>query len=103
MSLTLDLKIMLETVPMLIFGERVTESAIIHARRDIQLAASIPGSMIQQEIICPSKERTSFAQRWSNSYLFDCIFGHSKPRASTAHANAMAVKTTPTKGKAYIA
>jgi hypothetical protein len=27
---------MLETVPMLIFGEQVTESAIIHARRDME-------------------------------------------------------------------
>ena len=46
MSLTLDLKIMLETVPMLIFGERVTETAIIHARRDMQPAARIPDDMI---------------------------------------------------------
>ena len=46
----LDIKIMLATVPMLIFGERVAETAIIHARRDIQLAAKSPGGMIQQEI-----------------------------------------------------
>ena len=50
MSLTLDLKIMLATVPMLIFGERVTETAIIHARRDMQPAARNPDGMIQQEI-----------------------------------------------------
>jgi lipopolysaccharide/colanic/teichoic acid biosynthesis glycosyltransferase len=50
MSLTLDLKILLETVPMLIFGERVTETAIVHARRDMQLAAKIPDGMFQQEI-----------------------------------------------------
>jgi hypothetical protein len=49
-SLTLDIKILLETVPMLIFGERVEETAIIHARRDVQLAARIPDDMIQQEI-----------------------------------------------------
>ena len=50
MSLTLDLKIMLATVPMLIFGERVTETAIVHARRDMQPAAKIPSGMIQQQI-----------------------------------------------------
>ena len=50
MSLTLDLKILLETVPILIFGERVAETAIIHARREMQLAARIPSGMIQQEI-----------------------------------------------------
>ena len=50
MSFMLDLKILLETVPMLIFGERVTETAIIHARRDMQPAARIPDGMIQQEI-----------------------------------------------------
>jgi lipopolysaccharide/colanic/teichoic acid biosynthesis glycosyltransferase len=50
MSFMLDLKILLETVPMLIFGERVTETAIIHARRDVQQAARIPDGMIQQEI-----------------------------------------------------
>jgi hypothetical protein len=49
-SLTLDIKILLETVPMLIFGERVEETAIIHARQDIQLAARTPDGMIQQEI-----------------------------------------------------
>jgi lipopolysaccharide/colanic/teichoic acid biosynthesis glycosyltransferase len=38
LSLTLDLKIILKTVPILIFGERVTEAAVIHARRDMQLA-----------------------------------------------------------------
>jgi lipopolysaccharide/colanic/teichoic acid biosynthesis glycosyltransferase len=50
MSFTLDLRILLETVPMLIFGERVTETAIIHARRDMQPAARIPDGMMQQEI-----------------------------------------------------
>ena len=50
MSLALDVKILLGTVPMLIFGERVTETAIVHARRDMQLAHNVPGRMIQQEI-----------------------------------------------------
>jgi lipopolysaccharide/colanic/teichoic acid biosynthesis glycosyltransferase len=50
MSLALDVKILLGTVPMVIFGERVTETAIVHARRDMQLAHSVPGRMIQQEI-----------------------------------------------------
>src|SRR5262249_37753159 len=49
-SLTLDLKIMLETVPMLIFGEKITESAIVHARCDLQEVARIKGGMIEQEI-----------------------------------------------------
>jgi hypothetical protein len=43
MSLTLDLKIMLETVPILIFGEQV-------ARRDMQLPARILSGMVQREI-----------------------------------------------------
>jgi lipopolysaccharide/colanic/teichoic acid biosynthesis glycosyltransferase len=50
MSLALDLKILLGTVPMLIFGERATETAIVHARRDVQLAAGVPGRMRPQEI-----------------------------------------------------
>jgi lipopolysaccharide/colanic/teichoic acid biosynthesis glycosyltransferase len=45
LSLTLDLKILLKTVPILIFGERVTEAAVIHARRDMQLA-TVPGPSI---------------------------------------------------------
>jgi lipopolysaccharide/colanic/teichoic acid biosynthesis glycosyltransferase len=45
-SLTLDLKILWETVPVVIFGDRVAERAIHHARRDMQ-----PNGMIQQEII----------------------------------------------------
>jgi lipopolysaccharide/colanic/teichoic acid biosynthesis glycosyltransferase len=49
-SLTLDLKIMLETVPMLIFGEQLTESAVVHARRDMQQGARAVGGMIEQEI-----------------------------------------------------
>jgi lipopolysaccharide/colanic/teichoic acid biosynthesis glycosyltransferase len=49
-SLTLDFKILLETVPMLIFGERVTETAITHARCDMQLADSVPGRLVQHEI-----------------------------------------------------
>lgn len=49
MSATLDLKILLGTVPMLIFGEQVTEAAIVHAWRDMQ-PASVPGRAIQQEI-----------------------------------------------------
>jgi lipopolysaccharide/colanic/teichoic acid biosynthesis glycosyltransferase len=50
MSLTLDLKILLETVPLLIFGERIAETAIIHARREMQLAARVPRDMVEQEI-----------------------------------------------------
>ena len=38
MSLTLDLKILWGTVPILIFGERVTEPAIVHARREMKVA-----------------------------------------------------------------
>ena len=50
MSLALDVKILLGTVPVLIFGERVTETAIVHARRDMQLAHNVLGRMIRQEI-----------------------------------------------------
>jgi len=49
MSATLDLKILLGTVPTLIFGEQVTEAAIVHAWRDMQ-PASVPGRAIQQAI-----------------------------------------------------
>jgi lipopolysaccharide/colanic/teichoic acid biosynthesis glycosyltransferase len=35
-SLTLDLKIILNTVPVLIFGEPVTETAIVHAQHELQ-------------------------------------------------------------------
>ncbi len=70
MSLTLDLKIVLKTVPMLIFGERVTEEAIVHARREMQLAARASGDIINQRSVESAqyevaKERSSFAQRWS--------------------------------------
>ena len=41
MSLTLDIKIMLKTVPMLVLGEKGTERAIVHPRRETQLAARI--------------------------------------------------------------
>jgi lipopolysaccharide/colanic/teichoic acid biosynthesis glycosyltransferase len=50
MSLALDLKILLGTVPIVIFGERVAETTIAHARRDVQLADSLPISLIHQEI-----------------------------------------------------
>jgi lipopolysaccharide/colanic/teichoic acid biosynthesis glycosyltransferase len=40
MSLTLDLKIILNTVPVLIFGEPVTETAIVHAQHEMQLVKS---------------------------------------------------------------
>ena len=50
MSLVLDFKILSGTVPMVIFGERVAETTIAHARRDVQLADSVPGRLIQQEI-----------------------------------------------------
>jgi len=49
MSLALDLEIILGTVPMLIFGERVTEAAAGQAWRDAKLA-SAPNRAIQQEI-----------------------------------------------------
>jgi lipopolysaccharide/colanic/teichoic acid biosynthesis glycosyltransferase len=49
MSLALDLAILLGTVPILIFGERVAETAIVQAWRDIPLAG-VPHRMIQQEI-----------------------------------------------------
>ena len=47
-SLALDLKILLGTVPMLIFGERVTETAIAHARREMKFADSVPGRMMPE-------------------------------------------------------
>jgi lipopolysaccharide/colanic/teichoic acid biosynthesis glycosyltransferase len=50
MSLALDFKILLGTVPMVIFGERVAETTIVRARQDVQLADSVPGRLIQQEI-----------------------------------------------------
>jgi lipopolysaccharide/colanic/teichoic acid biosynthesis glycosyltransferase len=50
MSLALDLGILLGTVPVLVFGERIAETAIVHARRDELLADSIPGHLIQQKI-----------------------------------------------------
>ena len=49
MSLALDVKILLSTVPMLIFGERVTEGAIGEARRDRNLVSGL-GRIVQQEI-----------------------------------------------------
>ncbi len=48
MSLALDIEILLGTMPMLIFGERVTETAIGQAWRDIKLASD-PERMVQQE------------------------------------------------------
>ena len=41
MSLSIDLKILLGTVPMLAFGERIEQIAIIHARQDACPADSI--------------------------------------------------------------
>jgi len=38
MSLALDLRILLATVPMVVFGERVTEAAIVQAWLDLQAA-----------------------------------------------------------------
>jgi lipopolysaccharide/colanic/teichoic acid biosynthesis glycosyltransferase len=49
MSLALDLEIILGTVPMLIFGERVPDSAVGHAWRDLKIS-SAPKRVIQQEI-----------------------------------------------------
>jgi lipopolysaccharide/colanic/teichoic acid biosynthesis glycosyltransferase len=50
MSLALDFKILSGTVPMVILGERVAETTIVHARQDVHLADSVPGRLIQQEI-----------------------------------------------------
>jgi lipopolysaccharide/colanic/teichoic acid biosynthesis glycosyltransferase len=47
-SLTLDFKILLGTVPILIFGERVTEPAVTHARREMQFADGVPGRMMPE-------------------------------------------------------
>ena len=41
MSLTLDIKIVFGTLPMLIFGEQATEIPIIHMRRDMPPAAGL--------------------------------------------------------------
>jgi lipopolysaccharide/colanic/teichoic acid biosynthesis glycosyltransferase len=49
MSLALDLSILLGTVPILIFGERVKETAIVQASQDLQLTG-VPDRMIRQEI-----------------------------------------------------
>lgn len=69
MSLTLDLKIMLKTVSVLIFGERVTEAAIVRARREMQLAAGVSGDIIKQSSVVSAKElakeQSSFTQRRS--------------------------------------
>jgi lipopolysaccharide/colanic/teichoic acid biosynthesis glycosyltransferase len=50
MSASLDLKILLGTVPMLIFGERVAKIAIVRAWQAMQLADVGPGRVTQQEI-----------------------------------------------------
>ena len=47
-SLTLDFKILLGTVPILFFGERVTEPAVTHARREMQFADGVPGRMMPE-------------------------------------------------------
>ena len=49
LSLTLDLEIMLGTVPMLIFGEPVADSSVGQTWRDLKIA-SAPDRVIQQEI-----------------------------------------------------
>jgi hypothetical protein len=41
MSLTLDIKIVFGTLPMLIFGEQATELPIIHMWRDMPPAAGL--------------------------------------------------------------
>ena len=40
MSLALDLEIILDTVPMLIFGERVANSAVGQAWRDLKISSA---------------------------------------------------------------
>jgi len=47
-SLTLDFKILLGTVPILICGERVTEPAVTYARREMQFADGVPGRMMPE-------------------------------------------------------
>ena len=46
MSASLDLKILLGTMPMLIFGERVAKTAIVRAWQDMQLADVVAGRVI---------------------------------------------------------
>jgi lipopolysaccharide/colanic/teichoic acid biosynthesis glycosyltransferase len=48
MSFALDLEIILGTVPMLIFGERVTDSAVGQAWQDLKIATA-PKRVVQQE------------------------------------------------------
>lgn len=49
MSFALDLEIILGTVPMLIFGERVTDSAVGQALQDLKIATA-PKRVVRQEI-----------------------------------------------------
>ena len=49
MSLVLDIEIVLGTVPMLVLGEKVAESAIGQAWRDLKIARA-PNRVIQQEV-----------------------------------------------------
>jgi lipopolysaccharide/colanic/teichoic acid biosynthesis glycosyltransferase len=65
LSLTLDLKIMLKTMPILIFGEPVTEMAIVHAQQKTQLMAKIPGGMINKESIVSTPQRELAKERSS--------------------------------------
>jgi hypothetical protein len=46
----LDLEILLGAAALLIFGERVKDTAIVNARRYMQLAAGMPDLTIQQKI-----------------------------------------------------
>jgi hypothetical protein len=54
MSFALDLEIILGTVPMLIFGERVKDSAVSQAWQDLKIVTA-PKRVVQQE----SGSRTS--------------------------------------------
>ena len=90
MSLTLDLKIMLKTVPVLIFGERVTEAAIVRARREMhwRLGSRATSSNRAQLFLQRSWPKSNLRSRndGQNSKLFDCISGHGKPRGPATYA-----------------
>jgi hypothetical protein len=49
MSLALDFRILLGTMRLVIFGERVAETTMVHARRNVKLADSVPGRLVATE------------------------------------------------------
>jgi hypothetical protein len=50
MSLALDLKILFGTAPVLIFGERIKEGTVTHARHAMRVAVGVENRAVQQEI-----------------------------------------------------